>query len=451
MKIVIVGSGMVGFSLAEKLSGQGHDVALVEVSQERARQLADALDCQVVHGNGATARTLRRAGVEGADLVVATTDVDEVNFVTGRLAASLFGVPRAVVRLRDPDHEEGFAHLAQQDPRSRHWCVNPDRAAVDKIAALLEVPGAVDVIPAMDGELLLAGFPIHRGSEFADRPVSDMRLFFAGTPSLVVALERTERALVPHGAEEIRAGDLAYFALARSDLDAFLELLDVPRDERRFVMVAGATSIGLELVRRLEASDVRVTLLESDAELARRAADKLSSASVLHGRLTHQRLLEEEEIERVSTFVAVTPDHENNLVAGLLAKRLGARRAFALVDNPALAGLIGETAVDAIISPRLLAVGLILQHAPMARLTSLAPLMGDRVEVLEAEAVKGSRIVSGKLAEVQLPRGTVVAALRRDGALRVPQGTDAVQPGDRLLIVTATGNVPKIEEFLAPR
>ncbi len=447
MEIIIVGGGLVGTTLAEKLSRDGHDVSLVERDRRGAAELSSALDVRIVEGNGATAATLRRAGASDASLVVATTDSDEVNFVTGRIAASIFKVPRVVVRLRDPGHDEAFHELSRGDA-VEIFCVNPDAAAFEKVASLLEVPSALDVVSFMDGELLVAGFRITESSEFADRPVSDMNLFFAETPSLVAAIQRGDQTVVPHGGEEIRTGDIVYFAIERSDLEGMLELMGAPPKAHHRVMIAGATRIGLALARQLEEGESRVTLIEPDADLARRAADSLGDTLVVSGPFTSETLLHEEEIERVDTFVAVTEDHEDNLVACLLTKRMGAGRTFALVDNPALANLIGETAIDAIISPRLLAIGLTLQHIPGARVHAMAALLGDRVEVMEAEAVKGSAIVSGELSEISLPRGVLVGALRRGGALLVPRGTDRVEPGDRILIIAATESATELTEFL---
>lgn len=449
MQIVIVGGGRVGTTLAEKLSREGHDVTLVEHDPSAVAELSEDLDVRVIEGNGATAEALRRAGSENAQLVIATSDSDETNFVAGRVAASLFDVSSVVVRLRDPDHEEAFRALSRED-RVRVVCVNPEAAAVEKISSLLELPNALDVTPFMDDELLAAGFRIPADSEFAERPVSDMRLFFASTPSLVAVIHRGDAAVVPHGEETIRAGDIVYFAIARSDLEGVLELMGADDEPRRRVLVAGATRLGLAVARRLHELGFSVKLFESDRAAAQRAVERLpAEVLTVIGSATSRRRLEEEEIERVDTFVALTPDHEANLVAGLLAKKLGVPRAFALVDNPALAELIGETAIDSIISPRLLSIGLTLRHLPRGgNVLSMAAILGDRVEVLEAEAVKGSRITSGRLSEIDLPRGVLVAALRRKGALRVPRGTDRVEPGDRLLLFAMTETTKKLGDFL---
>ncbi len=448
MNIVIVGAGRVGQTLSEKLARDGHDVSLIDSNTSKVRELAETLDVQVIAGNGATAPELRRAGIEKANLVVAVTDRDEVNMVVGLLASFLFNVPRIVVRLREPDHAEGFDQIAQDHPGEHVW-VNPDVAAVDRIASLLEVPGAVDVVSFMDGELIVAGFRINSNSDFVGVRVSDLNLLFAASPTLAVAIERDDNWIIPHGGEEISVGDLVYFAIAREHLDDVLPLVGVPPDHRSNTMIAGAGPIGLELARRLEASDVKTVLIEEDDDLASKASEELTDALVVRGRVTDQSLLEEEGIERVSTFVGVTPDHETNLVAGLLAKRLGAGRAVVLVDNPALVDLMGDIGIDAIISPRLLVIGLALQHIRGGRVRSVAQLLEDRIEIVEAEVSKGSLLAKGALSEIKLPRGVLVAALRRGEKLLVPRGADRPEPGDRVLLITTSENASKLADFLA--
>jgi trk system potassium uptake protein TrkA len=311
------------------------------------------------------------------------------------------------------------------------------------------VPGALDLASFLGGELIVVGFPIGPESEFADRPVLDMRLFFAETPSLVAAIQRGDRAMVPGGGEVIRPGDVVYFALARSDLEGLLGLMDAERDPRRRVMIAGVSRIGLALARRLASKGMPVTLIEANRTRALAAAETLADALVVHGSPTSHELLEEERVAHVNTFVAVTDDHEVNLVAGLLAKRLGAPRAFALVDNPALANLIGETSIDAIISPRLLAIGLTLEHVPGARVHSRAALLSDRVEVFEAEALRGSPLCKARLSDLALPKGVLVVAVRRGETLIVPRGDHTIEPGDLVLLVAETDKIGRVGDLLA--
>jgi trk system potassium uptake protein TrkA len=213
-------------------------------------------------------------------------------------------------------------------------------------------------------------------------------------------------------------------------------------------MIAGAGPIGLGLARRLCRRDERVVLLEPDPARALKAAEELEDVTVIQGNPTDQDLLDDEEIESVSTFVAATPDHEINLVSGLLARRLGAQRAIALVDNPALVAMVGDIGIDAIISPRSITIGMTLRHIRGQSVRSGAALLEDRVEVMEVEAVEDSRLCAAPLADIELPRGLLVAAIRRGEGLLVPRGSDRVEPGDRVLLITTTDRAPKLSEFL---
>jgi len=438
----------VGQTLAERIARDGRDVTLVERDPETVRELSETLDVRVVEGNGATSPVLREAGIERAQLIVAATESDESNVVVGLLAAHVYETPHVIVRVRDPGHEEGFDRACVGDAIDG-LCVNPDTASVDRIASLLDVPGAVDVMEFLDGEVIVAGFRIAATSDFAGLRVSDMNLLFASTPTLAVAIDRAGAWIVPGGAESILAGDLVYFAIARRDLRDVLSLVGARQERRKGrVMVAGATPIGLALARRLGARDQRVVILEADPELARKAAAEFDHVLVIHGRSTDRTLLEDEEIEKASTFVAVTPDHETNLAAGLLARRLGCERSIVLVDNPAMASMVGDIGIDAIISPRLLTIALVLQHVRGRGVRAGAALLGDAIEIMEVEIEHPCRLTTGPLVSIGLPRGVLVAALRRADAMVFPRGDTRVQPGDHVLIVCTTDLSTKVTEYI---
>lgn len=447
MHVIVVGGGLVGSSLAEKLAGDGHDVVLIEQDRELVRELDDRLDVQTIRGNGATMPVLLEAGIERCDLLLATTDSDEANMVVALVGASIFHVPKVVARLRDPGHEESFRLIAAETGGER-MSINPDEAAVERILSLMPVPGAVDVVPFFAGRLLVAGFVIRPGSDFAGLMLSHLRLLFPATPMLVVAIRRDGEWRVPHGEDEILANDLVYFAMDPDELENVLVLLGLRRGVERRVMIAGATRVGIMLAQRLEDAKIPVTLLDSNRAACEYAAATLEKTIVVHGSATNREMLLEEGADRVESFVACTDDHEENVVACLLAGRMGAAHTFALVDNPALGGLVGELDIDAIISPRLLSVGLALQFARKGRVTAVAALMEDEVEAIEVEATTDSRLVRSPLVELGLPRGVLVAALQRRGEVVVPAGSDQVTPGDRVLLVTTNENTARLDAFL---
>lgn len=447
MRVIVVGGGLVGSTLAEKLAGDGNDVVLVEQSRDLMQHLNEHLDIQTILGNGATIPVLMDAGIENADLLLATTDSDEANMVVALVGSVIFKVPRVAARLREPGHEEGFRRIARE-PGGDRVAINPDMAAVEKILSLLPVPGAVDVVSFFDGKLLIGGFHIKPDSEFAGLLLSHLRLLFPATPMLVVAIRRDGRWRVPYGDDEIRAGDLVYFAMDPVELDNVLVLLGQHRAEEKRVMIAGATRIGIDLARRLEANGVPVTIIDAARPACDHAAAVLDDTLVIHGSPTDREVLREEGAERVEGFVACTDRHEENVVACLLAGRMGAAHTFALVDNAALSGLVGELGIDAIISPRLLSVSLALHFARKGKVKSVAALLEDSVEVFEVEAVEGSRLVNTPLAELGLPRGMLLIAVQRDDRIFIPSGGDAVEPGDQVIVAASTDKARLLDDFL---
>jgi trk system potassium uptake protein TrkA len=421
MQVIVVGGGLVGSTLAAKLSGDGHDVVLVEQSRELIADLNEQLDVQTICGNGATIPVLMKAGIANAELLLATTDSDEANMVVALVGSVIFKVPRVAARLRDPGHEEGFRRIARE-------------------------PGEDRVAMFFDGKLLIAGFHIKAGSEFAGLLLSHLRLLFPATPMLVVAIRRDGRWRVPFGDDEIRAGDLVYFAMDPAELDNVLVLLGLHRGAERRVMIAGASRIGVALARRLEEDGVPVTLFDDRRPVCQNAAAELSDTLVIHGSATDRELLREEGADRVEGFVACTDRHEENVVACLLAGKMGAAHTFALVDNAALSGLVGDLAIDAIISPRLLSVSLALHFARKGRIKSVAALLEDSVEVFEVEAVEGSRLVSSPLSEIGLPRGILMVAVQREDRIFIPGGDDRIEPGDQVIVAATAEMASRLDD-----
>lgn len=447
MRAIVVGGGLVGSTLASKLASDGHDVVVVEQNRKLLADFSEKLDVSTLAGNGATVTVLVEAGIRDCDLLLATTNSDEANMVVALVGSALFRVPRVVARLRDPGHERSFLSIAQEVSGER-LAINPDMAAVQRLRSLVGVPGATDVVRFFKGRLLVAGFQIRKESDFAGLLLSHLRLLFPTTPLLVLAIRRERQWIIPHGDDEILAGDLVYFAMDPSEMETVIELLGVAPARDRRVMIAGATRIGMALAKLLEEDGLPVTVIDERADACEEAAAQLDASLVVHGYPTDRELLEEESVDRVQAFAACTNDHEVNVVACLLAKRMGAGRTFAVLDNPALVGLIGEVGIDSVISPRMLSVEAALQFVRRGRVTAVAALLEDTVEVIEVEAEEGSRLVGKSLAKIDLPRGVLVAALEREGRIRVPSGDDVIQVSDHVLLITTSDQTARLDSFL---
>ena len=468
--ILIVGGGLVGSTLADLLAREERNVTLIERDRDTVRELTTRLgDVRVIEGNGTTGSALRAAGIDQVELVVAVTQYDEANLITGLLASAL-DVPRLIVRIRDPDHSRSFELVRRERGNFDYLAVNPTTAAVDKVASLLEVPGARDVCSFLSGELIVAGFPISERSDFSGLAIRNVDLMFAGTPTLVAAIRRRDGEwIIPRGEDEIRDGDVAYFAVGRHHLSVVLELLGNEKADRPHVMVAGATEVALQLARRLESEEgdtpgqffddqmrrkrrARVTLIDDEHDHAERASGSLGDTLVVEGVPTDQALLEEEEIENVSAFVAATADHETNLVSALLAKRLGARRAFALVDNPAIADLVGDIGIDAPIVPRQLTIDLALSFIRGDSVVSVTTLLQEGMEVFEGEVDPASPLCKGPIRDVAgRLRGAIVIAVQQPGneEVVIPRGDDQIGPGDHVVVLCTKEHAKSVGRFLS--
>jgi len=447
MKIIIVGGGLVGASLAFKLASDGNNIVLVEKDRELTRELDEHLDVQVTIGDGCTLPVLKKAGIAECDLLLATTNSDEANMVVALMGSAVFDVPRVVARLRDEGHEESFHTISEEIGRD-HLAINPDHAAVERILALIRVPGAIDVAPFFSGRVLIAGFLIRKESAFNGLLLSHLRLLFPQVPMLVVAIRRGGNWKIPHGEDEMVENDLVYFAMDPSEVSTVSTLMGFQPGKERRIMIAGATRIGIKLARSLENSGYRLTLLDGKRQACELAAAELEKTMVIHSVPTNREALIEEGAERADAFIACTDDHETNVVACLLARQLGARHTMAFVDNPALAALIGDIGIDALISPRLLAVGLALQFARKGKVRAVAALLDDAVEVLDVEAGAGSRLLEKKLKDMGLPRGVLVAAILREDRILLPKGEDRIEAADRVLFVTTADTAARLDDFL---
>jgi trk system potassium uptake protein TrkA len=447
VRAIVVGGGLVGSTLASKLASDGHDVVVVEQNRKLLADFSEKLDVSTLAGNGATVPVLVEAGIRDCDLLLATTDSDEANMVVALVGSALFRVPKVVARLRDSGHERSFRSIAHEVSGER-LAINPDMAAVQRLRSLIGVPGAADVVRFFKGRLLVAGFQIRKESDFAGLLLSHLRLLFPKTPLLVLAIRRERQWIIPHGDDEILAGDLVYFAMDPDEMETVLQLLGVGRARDRRVMIAGATRIGLALAKLLEQDDLPVTVIDERADACEEAAAQLDASLVVQGYPTDRELLEEESVDRVQAFAACTNDHEVNVVSCLLARRMQAGRTFALVDNPALVGLIGEVGIDSVISPRMLSVEAALQFVRRGRVTAVAALLEDTVEVIEVEAEAGSRLVGSSLAKIDLPRGVLVAAVERNGRILVPSGDDVIEVDDHVLLITTSDQTGRLDAFL---
>lgn len=449
MRILIVGAGVVGSNLAEELSDTGHAVSIVDHRPAVIRQLKERADVLAVRGNGTQPSVLRAAGIAEAEMVIAVTDVDEVNLAICMMADKL-GVQTKIARLRNDEYVGPEALLVPSE-LGVDTVINPESIATNNLRRILSIPGSREAASFAEGQVLLVTFDVEEGAEVAGKRLAGLRTLTASRAFLVVAVFRGETAIVPRGDDEIRAGD-HIAVLSRADtLHEILPLVQpVVRTTER-VVIYGWTLIGAKLARALEQSVRRVVLIEPDRDEAQEAAAELAETTVLWGEARDPDVLNEADIASADYFIAVSADDESNLLAALMARRHGAARVAVLVQEPHYVPILDNIGMDVVLNPRLVTVSEILRYIRTGKVHTVTRLHSSEAEVMELEAMAGSKITRHPLKEIDFPGGSIIGAVLRGEQMVIPDGNCRIAAGERVIVFALAPAVKRIEKLFSRR
>jgi trk system potassium uptake protein len=449
MKIVILGAGQVGSSVAESLVSERNDITVVDVDPVRLRGLQDRLDLRTVVGSASHPSVLVEAGIEDADMVIAVTQSDETNLVACKLAQQLFNVPTRIARIRATDFL-GNERILGQDCFAVDLAICPEQVLTDYIVKLIQFPEALQVLEFARGKVSLVAVRAFQGGPLVGHQLQDIRQHIPGIDTRVAAIFRGDRPIVPEGDTVVEAGDEVFCLAATQHIRQVMrELRRMDKPVRR-VMIAGGGNIGLRLAQALESS-YTVKIIEYDKRRCEVLSGRLNSALVLHGDVTDESLLESENVDEMDIFVAVTNDDENNIMSCLLAKRMGARRVVALINRRSYVDLLQAGQIDIAISPAQATIGTLLAHVRRGDVTQVHALRRGAAEALEAVVhgdSKSGPLVGRKLEAIELPQGTTIAAIVRGEEVIMAHHDTVVQAEDHVIIfVTNKKLVPKVEQL----
>ena len=449
MKIVILGAGQVGASVAESLVSEQNDITVVDIDPNRLRVLQDRYDLRTVTGSGAHPTVLLEAGIEDADLLIAVTQSDETNLVACKLASRLFNVPRRVARVRATDFINDEKILGA-DGFEVDLAICPEQVLTDNIVKLVEFPEALQVLDFADGRVSLVAVRAYPGGPLVGHPIRDLRKHIPGVDTRVVAIFRRDAAVAPDGDTVIEAGDEVFCLAATKDIRQVMrELRRMDRPVKR-VMIAGGGNIGLRLAAALEA-DYSVRIVDHNKRRCEALAAKLDRALVLNGDATDEELLEQENVAEMDLYVAVTNDDENNIMSSLLAKRLGAKRVVALINRRSYVDLVQRAQIDIAISPAQATIGKLLAHVRRGDVVAVHSLRRGAAEALEA-VVHGDRescrVTDRRIEEIQLPPGAQIGAIVRGEEVLMAHHDTRVLAEDHVIVfVTDKKLLPKVERL----
>lgn len=449
MKIVILGAGQVGASVAESLVSEQNDITVVDIDGPRLRALQDRLDLRTVIGNASHPSVLREAGIEDADLLVAVTQSDETNLVACKLATRMFNVPRRIARVRAPEFLEN-EHVLGREGFEVDLAICPEQVLTDYLVKLVEFPEALQVLDFAGGKVSLVAVRAFSGGPMVGRPIRDLRAHVPGVDARIVAVFRQDKSMVPDGDTVIEAGDEVFCLAATRDIRRVMHELRRMDHPVRSVMIAGGGRIGVRLARALE-RDYVVKVVEHNKQRGELIAARLQRALVLAGDATDEDLLEEERIAEMDLFIAVTNDDENNIMSSLLAKRMGARRVVSLINRRSYVDLVQSGQIDIALSPAQATIGKLLAHVRRGDVVAVHSLRRGAAEALEAVVHgdrKSCRVTGRRVDEIELPPGSLIGAVVRGDEVLMAHHDTRIDAGDHVIVfVSDKKNLSRVEKL----
>lgn len=446
MKILILGAGRVGQSAAESLVSEQNDITVIDTDPERLRALQDRLDLRGVVGNGIQPSVLREAGVEDADMLISCAPSDETNLVACKVAHDVFNVPTTIARLRSPEFVDGSELLGKQGfAVDRVIC--PEESVTAYIRKLIEYPQALQVLEFARGLVSLIAVRAVAGVPLCEHVLADIPRLLPGLEMRIVAIYRGNRVIDRlDGSTRIEPGDEVFVLAATEHIGRVLGALAQRTPPVKRLMLAGGGKVGLRLARELH-EDYRLKIVETDRKRCDYLATQLPpEVLVLHGDSTDEDLMEDENVREMDLFLALTSDDEDNIMACLLAKRMGAKRVFALINRQAYADLVQGTQIDIAISPAHAVMGELLAHVRRGDVEAVHSLRRGAAEALEG-VVRGDRktcrMAGRRLEQIELPEGAQIGALVRglhaEGGDAAPQVIIAhhdtvIEPLDHVIV-----------------
>ncbi len=414
MRIIILGAGQVGTSVAESLVSEANDITVVDVDAARLAQLQERFDLRTVVGNASAPSTLRQAGAEDADMLIAVTQSDQTNLCACKTAHALFNLPTRIARVRSGDFNE-YAELFSKENFAVDFAICPEQIVTDNLVKLIEFPEALQVQEFAHGLVSLVAVRAFEGGPLVGHPLKDLKKHLPKVDARIAAIFRRETPVTPEGDTVIEANDEVFCLAATRDIRRVMhEMRRMDKPVKR-VMIAGGGNIGFRLTRAIE-HDYQVKVIDHNKRHAEWLAEKVSKALVLQGDATDEKLLEDENIDQMDLFIALTNDDENNIMAALLAKRLGAKRVVALINRRAYADLVQGSQIDIAISPAQTSIGALLAHVRRGDVAAVHSLRRGAAEALEIVVhgdEKSSQVVGRRIEQLPVIKGATIGAIVR--------------------------------------
>lgn len=450
MKIIIIGNGKVGFTLARQLSGEEHDLTLIDKDADALRSADSVLDILCIEGSGASIQILHEAGVKDADLAIAVTGSDELNIVCCLIAKKL-GAKHTVARVRSPEYFRE-ANLLKKEI-GMDMIINPEYAAAQEISRVLRAPAAFSVETFARGLVEMIGFPIQEGDGLAGMSLFEYNKLHPNGV-LLCAVVRGDEVYVPNGRFVPHVGDRAYVIGSQSEMNKFFRLLGRDSGRIKNISVLGGSKIATYLTWAVEKAGIKVRIVERDEERCLSLAEKLPGATVIHGDGTDNAVIEAENILDTDGFIALTNRDEENLLMAMTAQRSGVKKVLAKMNRPNYVDMMRQFGVDSIISPKDITANQIsayvrsLAHSQGSAVENLYKVLGGKLEAVEFTASAATHFLDTPLKDLKLKDGLLVAAIVHENKTIIPDGNSFIRTGDRVVVMAKSLFLQDLNDIL---
>ncbi len=449
MKIVIVGCGKVGTSIANELNSEGHDITVVDIDHEAVQNLSDSLDVMGIDGNGATYDVLIEAGVDSADIVIAAAAMDEINLYTC-LMAKAAGVEHTIARVRNPEYTKDLFRV--KDQLGLSMAINPELTAANEISRLLRFSGALEIDSFSKGVAELIKVAIPNDSVINDKKISDIDILKGKVRICLV--ERDGEIYIPNGDFIIKGGDKVS-VVAKPEIAAkFFKRINVAIGKSRDVILLGGGKVSYYLAKKLIESGARVKIIERNANRCRHLAEILPDAVIIQGDCMDQNLLLSEGVEHANGIAALMDYDEENILISLYIKEVSKAKVITKINNTSFDQILDKLNLDCIIHPKNLTGEYIaryiraVKNSEGSNVETLYRLNDDNIEALEFRVRKTSKLVGVPIRDLPLKDNLQIICINRRNKIILPQGNDAVMPDDMVVVLTSHKGLAALEDIL---
>ncbi len=457
MKIIIAGCGKVGYTLAEQLSEEGHEITVIEPRAEKVQAAVDALDVIGYIGNGNSYKMQKEAGVEEADLMIAVTGHDEVNLLCC-LIAKKAGNCKTIARVRNPEYADEIHFIREELGLS--LSINPELATAIDIERLIQVPSALEIDSFAKGRAYMLRFEIPHGSPWHQLRIMDAAVKY-GNHFLICILERDDEILIPGGNTVLMEGDRISMIAPTEDMNRLFNIIGIQAPPIRNVMIAGGGTIAYYLARRLTKARVNTTIIDNNPQRCEELSEKLDKAMIIYGDASDSKLLQEEGLERMDAFVSLTNFDEENIMLSLYAHQISKAKLITKVNKIDFQGILRSIPVGSIISPKHLTAEHIIQYVRDlensmsserdSTVDMVYRIADNKAEALEFSVEEQSKVTDTPLMDLQLRQGLLICSIMRENKVIIPSGRDCICIGDKVVVVTTVKHLNRLEDILMER